>query len=107
MWTTESGWHFRASSPTDTIERYMLFALWDYLNYRRRSGRYAKELRGDHGDYMAGAWDNTLPPHVISMLEDFVLLAFETFEDFSSWAIMYGTSSLVSHVAMFAKPANV
>ncbi len=56
---------------------------------------------------MSGAWDNTLPPYVISMLEDFDLLAFETFEHFPSWAIMYGTSSLVSHVAMFAKPANV
>lgn len=56
---------------------------------------------------MSGAWDNALPPHVISMLEDFDLLAFETFEYFPSWAIMYGTSSLVSHVGMFAKPANI
>jgi hypothetical protein len=56
---------------------------------------------------MAGAWENGIPPHVLAMLNDFDALAFETFEFFGSWAIMYGTSSLVSHVGMYKKPDQV
>jgi len=82
----------------------MIFALSDYYHYRRRSGRYARDIRAGP---MAGAWENGIPPHVLAILSDFDALAFETFEFFGSWAIMYGTSSLISHVGMYKKPDQI
>jgi hypothetical protein len=76
----------------------MLFALYDYFHYRRRSGRYRRDINRDP---MAAAWEGGIPDDILGLLSDGDILFFQTFDSVTSWGIMYGTSSLVSHVGFY------
>ena len=73
----------------------VIFALWDYWNYRRQRGRYAREYPAG---IMAGAWMGDLPAAVKQHLLPGDFLLVEGMGSSISWLVMYITSSKVSHV---------
>lgn len=75
----------------------MLFALTDYLAYKRRVGRYAKGYRESP---MRAAWTGALPEHVIKLLRPGCIIFVQRFNNVGSWAIMYFSQS-VSHVVLY------
>jgi hypothetical protein len=76
----------------------MLFALADYLAYRRRSGRYSREKSRSP---MAFGFDFELPPKAIAALRPGDAIFLLTFDSWLSWAVMYMTNSEVSHAAIY------
>ena len=78
----------------------MIFAAYDYINYKKRTGPYGRSIKQST---MAMAWENGIPDSVIGVLEDGDPLFFLTFNSKTAWAIMYGTSSQVSHVGVYMK----
>jgi len=77
----------------------MIFALWDLANFAKRRGRYA---RSNQDNPMRLGWDERLPDHVVELLSKGDILLTANFRSLGSWAIMYGTSTFASHVAMYA-----
>ena len=82
---------------TDTIE--MLFALYDYSCYRRRTGKYSRDI--NRGGIMGRAFDYRIPDKALAKLRPGDFLFVETFGWYVSWLIMYLTSSRVSHAALY------
>jgi len=82
----------------------MIFALYDYLCYRARSGRYSRNYSANH---MAAAWDCPLPEQTLSLLTTGDILLYQSFNSISSWLIMYGTSSHVSHIGVYVSKGKI
>lgn len=82
----------------------MLYALYDYIAYKRRKGRFGNDLK--YG-IMASAWEGEIPSFVIDTLSDGDPLFFQTFNSFGAWLIMYGTNSQVSHVGIYAEGGRI
>jgi hypothetical protein len=78
----------------------MFFALYDYIQYRKRSGRYEKDINKS-GSLMGRAYDGELPDSVFSKLRPGDIIFTAEFGWWVSWLIMYLTSSNVSHVAWY------
>lgn len=75
----------------------MLFATIDYLKYRLRVGRYARySTESEMGVAFLGA----LPDEAVRLLKPGDCLLTSDYDSVISWAIMYLTSSEVSHVAI-------
>jgi hypothetical protein len=76
----------------------MIFALLDYLDFRRCAGRYdPKNIVGP----MAAAWEESVPDSVLKVLPPGAILATANHRSVGAWAIMYGTRSHVSHIAVY------
>jgi hypothetical protein len=73
----------------------MLLGLVDYLNYRRKRGRYSQSSIGRVGLRPATAWNFTP-----SQLVPGDLIFLHPVDSSLSWFIMYATNSPVSHMAM-------
>lgn len=76
----------------------MLFALLDYRNYKRREGRFARDLTKS---IMGGAFEGSLPETALQVLRPGDVLFVQTLGWPLSWLIMYLTKSEVSHVAFY------
>lgn len=76
----------------------MLFALIDYLNYRHKRGRYARDFRMS---IMGGAFEGSLPETALQLLRPGDILLIQTLGWPISWLIMYLTKSEISHVAFY------
>jgi len=77
----------------------MLFALYDYSCYRRRTGKYSRDI--NRGGIMGRAFDGRIPDKALAKLSPGDFLFVETFAGIVSWLIMYLTSSRISHGAMY------
>lgn len=75
-----------------------MIAIFDYHNYRKRSGRFARKGKKS---VMQLAFPDKVPELALSYLEPGDLLFVSTYENWMSWLIMYLTSSEISHVAMY------
>jgi hypothetical protein len=82
----------------------MTFALWDYLSYRLRRGRYGRNIRRNA---LAAGWENGIPNNILDVLRDGDGLAFLTFDSFLAWLVMYFTSTSISHVGIYAHPRRI
>lgn len=78
----------------------MLFALYDYLQYRKRSGRYEKDINKS-GSLMGQAFDGNIPEKILSLLNSGDIICIQNFGWWVSWLIMYLTSSSISHVTFY------
>lgn len=76
----------------------MLFAFVDYQQYKRKTGRFARDLTKS---IMGGAFEGLVPETAVQMLRPGDVLVVQTLERFASWAIMYVTQSEVSHVVFY------
>ena len=76
----------------------MLFAIADYIHYRRRSGRFSRE---PSASIMAGAFQGELSAQALALLRPGDVIFLQTLDWPMSWVIMYLTSSEVSHVAFY------
>jgi hypothetical protein len=83
----------------------MLFALYDYIHYRRRSGRFSRDIA--RSSLMGGAFEGTIPDIIFTELKPGDVFFVQTFSSRISWAIMYLTNSQVSHVAMYLGNRNI
>ncbi len=70
----------------------------DYLAYRRREGRYA---RFAGRSVMGGAFAGRLPPEAEGLLAPGDSIFTSQYGNVLAWAVMYVTSSEVSHVAIW------
>lgn len=82
----------------------MLFALLDYINYRRAKGRYGTAV-GASG--MAIAYRDALPKEVIDQLEEGDTIFTQRMDSIFSWGTMYFASSMVDHVAVYVGDGKV
>jgi hypothetical protein len=81
----------------------MLFALWDYSNYRRRVSRYSDaELERKCGIRAARA---NFPDR--SHLIPGAIILFHTRNSFLAWVVMYYTDSVWSHCAIIVNGGDV
>lgn len=81
----------------------MLFALLDYLKYRARKGPYSTAAIRAQGGRLA-------VPENCPGFENFgpeYLFVYHRANSFTSWAVMYYTSSVWSHVGKFSENGNV
>ena len=76
----------------------MLFALFDYMHYRTETGRFARNAPASP---MGAAFAGTLPPGVLDLLEPGDCIFTCRYGSMLIWAVMYFTSSEISHVAMY------
>jgi hypothetical protein len=76
----------------------MLFGAFDYLRYRKRTGRFSRD---PEYSVMAGAFEGSLSPQAIKVMQPGDVIFVQTLDRFVSWLIMYLTSSEVSHVAVY------
>src|ERR1039458_498005 len=77
----------------------MIFAILDYMNYRRRRGTYSDASIRAEGGQLAVP-ENFPHPEQFKMP---TLVALHTADCFLSWLVMYYTSSVWSHVASFSE----
>src|SRR5688500_18808636 len=82
----------------------MLFAAYDYLNFRRRSGRYARNIP-DRISFLS--WSQAIPEGVWRSFHPGTVIGTADFGSFASWAIMYGTSGFASHVATYVNAGHI
>lgn len=82
----------------------MIFALWDYFNYRRQAGRYGND-QTDGGMHVA--FYDKVPNEVIEELNEGDAFFTQRLDSFRSWAMMYFTSSPVDHVGVYAGDGRV
>lgn len=82
----------------------MIFAAYDWVQYRRKKGRYG-DIQPDGG--MSMAYINRVPDDIVSQLKigDFVFT--QRLDSAKSWAMMYMTSSPVDHVAIYCGDGRV
>jgi len=78
----------------------MLFALYDYFQFRNRSGRYAKNVN-QSGSLMGVAFDGQLPDEALSKLKPGDIICIQNFDWYVSWLIIFMTYSSISHVAFY------
>ena len=76
----------------------MVYALADYCRYRRRAGRFARDLGNG---VMGGAFEGSIPDAALQQLNAGDIILVGTLNKFTAWVIMYLTQSEVSHVAMY------
>lgn len=76
----------------------MLFAVIDYLNYRRQKGRFSFK---NEKDPMTYAFKSNLPESVVNKLKPADVILLGSYDWLVSWAIMYLTSSQISHLALY------
>lgn len=76
----------------------MIFALFDYISYVRRTGSYKK---GSGTGPMRAAWNEPLPKRVVEMLRPGSIIFVQRFNNVGSWLVMYMSQSDVSHVAVY------
>jgi hypothetical protein len=81
-----------------------VFALLDYLRYRKRSGRFSRYTTQS---YMGAAFEGGLSRRAVEALQPGAMLFVETLSDWRSWLIMYLTNSEVSHVAMYVGDGEI
>lgn len=82
----------------------MLFAAWDYIEFRKEAGRYARETGSD---LMCGGYRDALPSEVLLALQNGDLILMGNFGWWVSWLIMYLTSSQISHVAVYVGDGKI
>lgn len=75
----------------------MFFAIADYQNYKRRTGRFSRDFKKS---IMGGAFEGSLPETALRLLQPGDILFIQTLGRPLSWLIMYLTKAEVSHVAM-------
>ncbi len=81
----------------------MLFAILDYINYRRRRGHYSDESIRKEGGRLAA-------PENFPMLLDLGprhRFVYHTRDSFLSWLVMYYTASVWSHVGNFTERGHI
>jgi hypothetical protein len=76
----------------------LLFALWNYFQYRTRRGPYGNDL--DKNAMAVGHYDR-LPPDVVSMLDVGDLIFTQKLDSLTSWGVMYFTKSDSDHCANY------
>ncbi len=76
----------------------MIFALVDYMHYRTETGRFAKHAPTSP---MGAAFARTLPQGIVDLLEPGDCIFTCRYGSMLLWAVMYFTSSEISHVAMY------
>ena len=76
----------------------MILAYLDYRRYKGRTGRYA---RHSPNSVMGRAFLGGLPDEVVSRLSPGDLIFSSHYDSLVSWAVMYFTSSEVSHTATY------
>lgn len=76
----------------------MIFAIVDYFNFRHQRGRYS---RNNHKEPMAYGFDKLIPKNIQTSLQEGDTVLSTSFDSGISWAIMYFTSSLISHVSAY------
>lgn len=79
---------------------YMIFAIFDYIQYRRRAGRYQRDINKS-GSLMGRSFNGKIPGEIIARLRPGDLICIQNFDWWVSWAIMYLTGSSISHVAFY------
>lgn len=77
----------------------MIFALWDYLKYRGRAGRFSV---GSPDSVVGAAFQERIPQAAIALLSPGDPIFVSSYGSFSSWVIMYLTRSEISHVVTYA-----
>lgn len=78
----------------------MVFALYDYVQYRRKRGRYIRDINKS-GSFMGRGFDGSIPNELITLLKAGDIICVQSFDWWLSWFIMYLTSSSISHVAQY------
>ena len=76
----------------------MFFAVFDYLSFRSRQGRYS---RNNSSEPMSYGFEGCIPEEIIQTMQPGDAILFASFNWWVSWLIMYITSSQVSHLAMY------
>lgn len=81
----------------------MIFAISDYYQYKKRSGRYS------HDEYISDGWlqaniENFPSPEKYPPAETLIV---STMESFTSWLVMFYTNTKASHVAILDGKGNV
>lgn len=75
----------------------MLFASLDYIQYRRRTGRFGDDQRS----LLSLGWLGRIPDDVIANLEIGDCILTQRLDSWFSWAMLYLTSSPIDHVALY------
>jgi hypothetical protein len=76
----------------------MIFAAIDYFNYRRQRSRYSLK---NETDPMTYAFKEELPDSIVSKMNPGDVILSASYDWWVSWAIMYLTSSQISHLAIY------
>lgn len=76
----------------------MIFAIIDYCNFLNQSGRFSRK---NLSEPMAYAFEEYIPDKIMKSLQAGDIILHASFDWWVSWAIMYFTSSLISHCAIY------
>lgn len=82
----------------------MIFAAWDYLQYRRQKGKYGESPLDAS---LQIAFCDEIPENVVKQLNIGDMVITQRLDNWLSWAIMYFTKSPFDHVAMYAGDEKV
>lgn len=75
----------------------MIFAALDYLQYRRRKGRFGENQKSGMGLGFLGRF----PDEVVAELEIGDFIVTQRLDSWFSWAMLYFSSSAIDHVALY------
>jgi hypothetical protein len=81
----------------------MLFALFDYLQFARKKGRYGAEQRSN----MAIAFEGCPPAEAVEQMLPGDIFLTQRLDDWFSWAMMYFSSSSVDHCGIYVGGGEV
>jgi len=84
----------------------MIFVLFDYIQYRRRAGRYQRDVNKS-GSLMGRGFDGKIPDELVSRLEPGDIICVQNFDWWVSWSIMYLTHWSISHVVFYLGNATI
>lgn len=82
----------------------MIFALWDYRDYRAARGRYGT---GAGASGMAVAYRDKIPQEVIAQLEVGDSIMTQRLDSVFSWGTMYFASAPIDHIGIYVGDGKV
>ena len=82
----------------------MVFALIDYINFTREGGRFSRK---NEKEPMAYAFEDSIPDDIAKSLRVGDAIMCSSFNWWVSWAIMYLTSSQISHCAIYVGDGEI
>lgn len=94
-----------ALKPNGLLQQKMIFALFDFIQYRLRKGRYG----ADQKDAAMGGLSHygEVPEHVINELRPADLFFTQRLDSIMSWGTMYFGSSSVDHIGVYVGSGQI